>query len=80
MPYINVDLDDISDEELIDELESRNIEYSKDPEIKEIVQLLYDKISTKQDYTKDLNYLIYHVLGRIVWKHLPSIIDEYEHD
>jgi transposase len=66
MPYINVDLDDISDEELIDELESRNIEYSKDPEIKEIVQLLYDKISTKQDYTKDLNYLIYHVLGRIV--------------
>jgi hypothetical protein len=66
MPYITVDLDDISDEELIDELESRNIEYSKDPEIKEIVQLLYDKISTKQDYTKDLNYLIYHVLGRIV--------------
>jgi transposase len=66
MPYINVDLDDISDEELIDELESRNIEYSKDPEIKEIIQLLYDKISTKQDYTKDLNYLIYHVLGRIV--------------
>lgn len=67
MPYINVDIDlsDFDSADLIEELRIRHDDLI-DPDVVEMVQSLYDKISTKQDYTKDLNDLIYHVLGRIV--------------
>jgi len=67
MSYINVDIDlsDFDSADLLEELRIRDVDLI-DPDIVERIQALYDKISTKQDYTKDLNDLIYHVLGRIV--------------
>ena len=68
MPYINVDVDlsDFDTEDLVDELERRG-ESSGDvaDEFKELVKTIYQKRRTGQDYTEDLNLLIYNSIGRI---------------
>lgn len=77
--YVEVDLDDISDDDLIAEVERRSdvleyFEHSLTPddsnvvalsEISELVQDLYYKRKKGQDYQQQLEQLIYRLTGRI---------------
>ena len=68
---VDVDLDDFSDEELIDHLESkgfivRDAVSSPGVDMIEIIEILYQQRRTGQDYQKTLDELIYHTLGKIV--------------
>ena len=67
---VDVDLDDFSDEELIDHLESKGFIVgdavsSPGVDMVEIVEALYQQRRTGQDYQKTLDELIYHTLGKI---------------
>ncbi len=68
MPYINVDIDlsDFDTEDLLDELESREAIFSTDSNVADKILSIYNNMTLNKDYTKELNDLIYHVLGRIV--------------
>jgi len=68
MPYINVDIDlsDFDTEDLIDELESREAIFSTDSIVADKILSIYNNMTLNKDYTKELNDLIYHVLGKIV--------------
>ena len=76
MPYVNtyieVDdvLDELSDDELIDELKRRGNDYNTQfvdgDEMKEVLQTLYEKRRIGKDYQSELNQLIYSILGKVV--------------
>jgi len=68
MPYINVDIDlsDFDTEDLLDELESREAIFSTDSIVADKILSIYNNMTLNKDYTKELNDLIYHVLGKIV--------------
>lgn len=59
---VDVDLDEFSDEELLDELESRNLSATV---YKELITDIFHKRRVGQDYQKDLDELIYQTIGRI---------------
>lgn len=68
---VDVDLDDFSNEELIDHLESKGFIVgdavsSPGVDMVEIVEVLYQQRRTGQDYQKTLDDLIYHTIGKIV--------------
>jgi hypothetical protein len=61
---VEVDVDiDFDTEELIEELENRDVPLST--QTKALVQTIYDKRMLKKDYQKDLDELVWEVLGRI---------------
>jgi len=60
---VEVDLYDFDTEELIEELENRDVPLST--QTKALVQTIYDKRMLKKDYQKDLDELVWEVLGRI---------------
>ena len=60
---VEVDLYDFDTEELIEELENRDVPLST--QTKALVQTIYDKRMLKKDYQKDLDELIWEVLRRI---------------
>jgi DNA-binding transcriptional regulator GbsR (MarR family) len=68
MPYItteiDVDLSDFATEDLLEELRDRQ-EHLAFP-AKEIINIIYEKRRINQDYQKELNNLIYEVLGKII--------------
>ena len=76
MPYVNtyVDSEDIleelSDDELIDELTRRGKDYNTQfvdgDKMKEVLQSLYEKRRIGKDYQSELDQLIYGILGKIV--------------
>lgn len=71
MPYINVDvdidLDDISDDDLLDELQRRNLyDHCQDKAYKEILEKIYLKRVFGLGFEKEVDELIYKVLGRII--------------
>ena len=76
MPYVNtyveVDdiLDELSDDELIDELKRRGNDYNTQfvdgDEMRMILQSLYEKRRIGKDYQSELDQLIYGILGKIV--------------
>lgn len=68
MPYINVevDLDQFTTDELIEELNFRGPNFTDDPVVTESLTIIYNHITCNTDYTKELNNLIYYALGRIV--------------
>jgi hypothetical protein len=76
MPYINVDipvdLGEFSDDDLLEELERRklNIDNHDDDVDYEIVKELIEKIYLKRmfglDFLKEVDNLIYTVIGRMV--------------
>jgi hypothetical protein len=76
MPYVNtyieVDdvLDELSDDELIDELKRRgngyNTQFVDGDEMKEVLQTLYEKRRIGKDYQSELNQLIYSILGKVI--------------
>ena len=76
MPYVNtyieVDdvLDELSDDELIDELKRRGKDYNTQfvdgEEMRQVLQTLYEKRRVGKDYQAELEQLIYGILGKIV--------------
>jgi len=76
MPYVNtyveVDdvLDELSDDELIDELKRRGNDYNTQfvdgDEMRMVLQTLYEKRRIGKDYQSELNELIYGILGKII--------------
>jgi hypothetical protein len=76
MPYVNtyveVDdvLDELSDDELIDELKRRGNDYNTQfvdgDEMRMILQSLYEKRRIGKDYQSELDKLIYGILGKVI--------------
>ena len=71
MPYIHIDaaevLDDLDDDEIIAECESRGfkvgeINYDKN----ELLLAIYEKRRLGKDYQRELDNLIYEELGRLI--------------
>ena len=61
---VDVDLSEFSDQDLIDELETRN-GGALDNNI-DLIRQIYELHRTNQDYSKQLNELFYTILGRAV--------------
>jgi predicted glycosyltransferase len=76
MPYVNtyVDsediLDELSDDELITELEKRgkdyNLNFVDGDKMRMILQSLYEKRRIGKDYQAELDELIYGILGKVI--------------
>lgn len=72
MPYVYVGtevLEEFDDDDLIDELASRNIvthQGDDEFETKEIIRNIYEKRRIGEDYQRELDALIYDVLGRVI--------------
>lgn len=75
MPYryvtaeVEVDLADFDTDDLIEELESRGVDYNTNgvdgDEMRQLLEEIYYKRSLNKDYQNELNRLIWGVLGRI---------------
>jgi hypothetical protein len=68
---VDVDLKDFTEEELVEELESRgkmigDNRVSPKGDSVELLTAIYEKRRAGEDYQPELNDLIYNVLGRIV--------------
>jgi hypothetical protein len=63
---IEVELDDFATEELLEELESRGSGVMDHADGKELLEAIYQKHRTGQDYTQELRNLMYHGLGKIL--------------
>jgi hypothetical protein len=57
-----VDLDDFSDDELLDELTSRNLTQGT---VQDLVEKIYHKRRLSQNFDDELDKLIYAILGRV---------------
>jgi hypothetical protein len=62
--YVEIDLDDFTDEELIEELNIRGVEVPVSTI--EIVESIYERRRAGQDYQKLLDDLIYQIIGKLV--------------
>ena len=58
---VDVELTDFSDDDLIEEIESRGLQLPSD-----LVTAIYLKRRTGQDYQRELDELIYSTIGKIV--------------
>jgi hypothetical protein len=64
---VDVDLDDFDTEDLIEELEKRNLGFEvSSPHGTELLTAIYEKRRLGKDYQLELETLIYLGLGRIV--------------
>lgn len=63
---VDVDLSDFNDEALIDEIESRGLEFTNGDEVRELLTAVFEKKRLGKDYERELDALIYCGLGRIV--------------
>lgn len=65
---VDVDMDDFDDDDLIEELERRNITaYSNRPdETRELVERMYYKHCLKQDISQELREFFWLSIGRLV--------------
>jgi hypothetical protein len=59
---VDVDLSDFADSDLIEELANRNISHGN---IQELLETIYHKRRLSQNFDKELDELIYSVIGRI---------------
>ena len=62
---VDVDLDDFDDEDLIEEMERRNLNTESAMEGRELVETIHQLRRTGRDYQRELDQLIYSVTGRI---------------
>jgi len=62
----DVELDDFDTEDLIEELESRGSGTMEHHDGRELLEAIYQKHRTGQDYTEELRTLMYHGLGKIL--------------
>lgn len=63
---VDVDLDDYDDEDLIEEMERRNLTTGSALEGKELVEKIYHLRRLGKDYEHELDQLIYNVTGKII--------------
>lgn len=63
---VEVDLDDFSDEDLIEELESRGTSIGETGDSKELLESIWLKRRLGKDYQQELDQLIYSALGRVL--------------
>jgi DNA topoisomerase IA len=64
---VDVELDDFSDEDLIDEMDRRGLGAEvADSTATEIIEQIYQKRRLGKDYQLDLDQLIYQVTGKII--------------
>ena len=76
MPYkyvtteVEVSLEEFDTDELIDELESRGVDYNTNgvdgDEMREVLDQIWQKRRIGQDYQAQLDKLIYGVLGKVI--------------
>lgn len=62
---VDVDLSDFSDDDLIEEIESRGLQLPTDLPT-DLVTAIYFKRRSGQDYQRELDELIYSTIGKIV--------------
>ena len=62
---VDVDLDDFDTEDLIEELERRGETYTSNSYVLELIKTLYQKRRTGQDYSYELETIIYETIGRV---------------
>lgn len=62
----DVELDDFDTEDLVEELESRGAGTMDYADGRELLEAIYQKHRTGQDYSEELRNLIYHGLGKIL--------------
>jgi hypothetical protein len=64
---VDVSLDDFSDEDLLDEMDARGLGAEvSDSTATEIIQEIYQKRRLGKDFQRELDQLIYQVVGRVV--------------
>ena len=63
---VDVYLDEISSEDLIEELSSRGYMISQSDDAISIISKLYEKAQLRLDYSNELRDLIYNTIGRIL--------------
>ena len=72
MPYvsIDIDLDDFDDDDLIEEIERRGLDYNTQgvdaDEARVMLETVHQLRRTGQNHEAALDQLIYHMLGKIV--------------
>jgi len=75
MPYIHVDMDDFTDDELLDELRDRGLgnelldlnTHGVDSDtMRELLNSIYEKRRLGKDFAKELDDMIYYGLGRVL--------------
>jgi len=66
---VEVDLSEFDTEDLIDELESRGLDYNTQhvdgEEMRQVLESIYEKRKLNKDYQRDLDDLIWGVLGKM---------------
>jgi len=63
---VDVELDDFDDDDLIEEVERRNLGVNTDMYGRGLVERIYQLRRTGQDYQVELDQLIYNVTGKFV--------------
>jgi hypothetical protein len=63
---IDIDIEDFDTDDLIEELERRNISHSASNTDKNLLEAIYLKRRVGKDYQKELDELIYNALGKII--------------
>lgn len=64
---VDVDLDDFEDDDLLDEMDRRGLGAEvSDTTATEIIHDIYQKRRLGKDYQRELDQLIYQVVGRVI--------------
>jgi len=64
---VDVDLDDFDTDDLIEELEKRNLGFEvASPHGTELLTAIYEKRRLGQDYQRELDELIYLGIGKVI--------------
>lgn len=62
---VDVELDEFDTDDLIEELDRRGATYNSNSYVLDMLRTLYQKRQTGQDYTYELDYVLYEIIGRI---------------
>lgn len=64
--YVDIDLNDVDDDELIEELESRGYKISEEADTDEHLTKIYHLRRQGKPYEAELDAYIYNVLGKVI--------------
>jgi hypothetical protein len=63
---VDIDLDDFDDDDIIDEMERRGLDVSDAGAASELIEKIWLKRRQGQDFTHELDRLIYATIGKVV--------------
>jgi hypothetical protein len=63
---VEIDLDEIDDDDLVKEIERRNISFNASDSDRTLLETIYLKRRVGNDYQQELDQLIYNALGKII--------------